>query len=568
MRCSRARRAATRGSPRTRCPHQKIGSATLSRHAPTRRGRTEAAHIADGARRHGARCRKEDASGILCFSHLPVSRKARIPVKDAISQLVAAAVRDAIDAGELPLAEAPDPALERPRDVAHGDWATTVALRSAKAAGMNPRAVAEIVTARMAGHPDIAALEIAGPGFINIRLSPRALQRVLTEARLQGPDFGRGDAGAGKRVQVEFVSANPVGPMHVGHGRWAALGDSMARVLAHAGWTRRARVLRQRRRRADGHLRQVRLGEVPRAVRRDGRPSSPTGTRAPTSPRSRVRSSTRRAYCWCDAAPEDRETHFQEKAYVAVLEHLKHVLARHGRRLRRVVLGAHAARVERRRADRGRARDRRAARGRLHLRARGRDVVPLDRLRRRQGPRADQGRRRLHVLRGRHRVPQEQVRPRLRPRHQHLGRRPPRLRGAHEGGVRRARAPGPARRGHRPAREPVPQRRGRADEQAHRRDGHLRGAARRGRRRRRALLVPAPLHRPAGRLRHRARPAAVRRQPGLLRAVRARAHLLDPAQGRRRRDRGAACDDRGACRGVRARRRRPVASRPTTPSSR
>ena len=157
-------------------------------------------------------------------------------MREAISDLVSAAIREAIDAGELKLAEPPDPALERPRDPSHGDWATTVALRSAKLAGMQPRQIAEIVAARIADHPDIAAVEIAGPGFVNLRLSAPALQRVLREAREADRDFGRLDLGDGRRVQVEFVSANPVGPMHVGHGRWAALGDSMARVLAHAGW--------------------------------------------------------------------------------------------------------------------------------------------------------------------------------------------------------------------------------------------------------------------------------------------------------------------------------------------
>jgi len=158
-------------------------------------------------------------------------------VRQAISALVEQAIRQAIEAGELPLSETPDPGLERPRDSAHGDWATTVALRSAKLAGMQPRQVAEIVAARIADSPDIAGVEIAGPGFINLRLAPPALQRILREAREADLGFGASDIGGGKRVQVEFVSANPVGPMHVGHGRWAALGDSMARILAHTGWS-------------------------------------------------------------------------------------------------------------------------------------------------------------------------------------------------------------------------------------------------------------------------------------------------------------------------------------------
>lgn len=153
-----------------------------------------------------------------------------------LTNVIQDAVRVAIATGELPFDEVPEIHLERPRDPSHGDWATNVAMQCAKAAGQPPRAVAETIARHMGEHPDIEAVEVAGPGFINIRLSAAALQRVLHEAREQGSGFGRIGVGAGRRVQVEFVSANPVGPMHVGHGRWAALGDSMARVLEHAGW--------------------------------------------------------------------------------------------------------------------------------------------------------------------------------------------------------------------------------------------------------------------------------------------------------------------------------------------
>ncbi|MBA4370580.1 MAG: arginine--tRNA ligase [Coriobacteriaceae bacterium] len=158
-------------------------------------------------------------------------------MRDKVAQLVAEALTAAVEADEIALDPIPTVEVERPRDPAHGDWATNVALKSAKAAGMQPRVLAEAIAARMAAHPDIDGTpEVAGPGFINLRLSPAALQRVVTDVRSAGAAFGRVDLGGGKRVQVEFVSANPVGPMHVGHGRWAALGDSMARVLEHAGW--------------------------------------------------------------------------------------------------------------------------------------------------------------------------------------------------------------------------------------------------------------------------------------------------------------------------------------------
>ena len=246
-------------------------------------------------------------------------------MKSAISKLVVAAVQAAIDAGELPLSEVPDPALERPRDAGHGDWATTVALRSAKSAGMNPRAVAEIVSARMAGHEDIDGVEIAGPGFINIRLSPRALQRVLAEARSQGPGFGRGDSGGGQRVQVEFVSANPVGPMHVGHGRWAALGDSMARVLEHAGWSvEREFYINDAGVQMETFAKSVSArylelcGETV-AFESDWY----QGAYITEIAREIFQAEGDR---WRNAEAADREAHFKEQAYVAVLEHLKHVL--------------------------------------------------------------------------------------------------------------------------------------------------------------------------------------------------------------------------------------------------
>ena len=246
-------------------------------------------------------------------------------MREAISQLVSAAIDGAIAAGELPLAEAPEPALERPRDPSHGDWATTVALRSAKAAGMNPRQVAEIVAGRMAGHPDIAAVEIAGPGFINIRLSAGALQRVLREARTQGLDFGRVDLGRERRVQVEFVSANPVGPMHVGHGRWAALGDSMARVLEHAGW----RVEREFYINDAGVQMDIFAKSVAaRYLELCGREVTfePDWYQGAYITEIAREIHNAEGTGWLDAASEAREAHFKEQAYAAVLEHLKHVL--------------------------------------------------------------------------------------------------------------------------------------------------------------------------------------------------------------------------------------------------
>ena len=158
-------------------------------------------------------------------------------LREQVEEVVDAALSAAVADGSLPLEEVPAAALERPRDAANGDWASTVALRAAKAAHMKPRDVAEVVVSHLPKNDLIASTEIAGPGFVNIRLTNAALASVIAEARREGIDFGRGEAPANAgRINLEYVSANPTGPMHVGHGRWAALGDSMARVLRHAGF--------------------------------------------------------------------------------------------------------------------------------------------------------------------------------------------------------------------------------------------------------------------------------------------------------------------------------------------
>jgi len=250
-----------------------------------------------------------------------------IPVKEAISSLVTSAIQGAIDAGELSLESVPDPAPERPRDTAHGDWATSVALRSSKQAGMNPRQFAEIVSARMSGHPDVAAIEIAGPGFINIRLSPAALQRVLRTAREEGRDFGRVDLGEGKRVQVEFVSANPVGPMHVGHGRWAALGDSMARVLEHAGWNvEREFYINDAGVQMEIFAKSVAARYIELCGQTDVVFEDNWYQGAYITEIAREIFEDE-GVCWLDADAAERETHFKERAYAQVLAHLKVVLS-------------------------------------------------------------------------------------------------------------------------------------------------------------------------------------------------------------------------------------------------
>jgi arginyl-tRNA synthetase len=246
-------------------------------------------------------------------------------MKDLLAGLVRDALADAIAAGDIALPELPEVALERPRDPSHGDWSTNIALVSAKAAGANPRALADVIAARIAGHADVAAVEVAGPGFINLRLSDAALQRIVEQVREAGPAFGSVDLGHGRRVQVEFVSANPVGPMHVGHGRWAALGDSMARVLAHAGW----RIEREFYVNDTGVQMDIFAKSVAaRYLQTCGRdvPFEDEWYQGTYISEIAEEICASEGSAWATAEPAEREAHFRERAYAQVLEHLQHVL--------------------------------------------------------------------------------------------------------------------------------------------------------------------------------------------------------------------------------------------------
>ncbi len=156
-------------------------------------------------------------------------------MRKLVEDLVTSALSQAVQSGELALSELPAPSVERPRDLEHGDWATSVALKLAKQAHMNPRQIAEIIASHMES-PAVERIEVAGPGFINVKLADSALQDVFKEVRAQDVAYGRTHAGDGVKVDLEFISANPTGPMHLGHGRWAALGDAMANVLSFAGY--------------------------------------------------------------------------------------------------------------------------------------------------------------------------------------------------------------------------------------------------------------------------------------------------------------------------------------------
>jgi arginyl-tRNA synthetase len=158
-------------------------------------------------------------------------------VKPQLRALIAQGIDALRSAGTLPADTAtPDFVVERPKTREHGDFSTNAAMLLAKAARSNPRALAQALVAALPSSDDIAKVEIAGPGFINFHLSPAAYQREIVTVLEQGAAYGRNDSGAGKTVGVEYVSANPTGPLHVGHGRAAAIGDCIARVLQANGW--------------------------------------------------------------------------------------------------------------------------------------------------------------------------------------------------------------------------------------------------------------------------------------------------------------------------------------------
>src|SRR5215510_13871976 len=122
-----------------------------------------------------------------------------------------------------------------PREAAHGELASNAAMVLAKPARLPPRVIAEKLAAKLSAAPDIDKVEIAGPGFVNLTFAPRFWQAVVAQILKEGANYGRSDVGAAERINIEYVSANPTGPMHVGHCRGAVFGDALANLLAFAG---------------------------------------------------------------------------------------------------------------------------------------------------------------------------------------------------------------------------------------------------------------------------------------------------------------------------------------------
>jgi arginyl-tRNA synthetase len=165
------------------------------------------------------------------YDHFPVMNKTQETITDAVEASLAAAVA----AGAVGKLDAVQFVVERPRDRAHGDWATNAALVASKQAGIPPRDLATLIIEHLPDVEYLASTDIAGPGFINFTLDPGWYLEALRTAALGGSDHARGVAGSKERVQVEFVSSNPNGPLHIGHGRGGVIGDVIARSLEYAG---------------------------------------------------------------------------------------------------------------------------------------------------------------------------------------------------------------------------------------------------------------------------------------------------------------------------------------------
>jgi arginyl-tRNA synthetase len=152
-----------------------------------------------------------------------------------LSAAITAIVHDAIDAGDLAVAPPESVTVERPRSRAHGDYASNIAMQLAKPAGMPARTVAEFLAVRIGALPGVAKVDVAGPGFINVTLETAAQGELARTIVASGESYGRTSAMAGTRINLEFVSANPTGPIHIGGVRWAVVGDALARLLEAVG---------------------------------------------------------------------------------------------------------------------------------------------------------------------------------------------------------------------------------------------------------------------------------------------------------------------------------------------
>jgi len=256
-----------------------------------------------------------------------------------LRSLLGDAYRLAVSESLLPPAELPEFVLERPRQKAHGHWATNLALLLAGSLKENPRRIAEAIAAKLEGierrgNPTIERVEVAGPGFINLFLKKERILSELTRVAGEGDDYGKWSFGEGKSILVEFVSANPVGPLHVGHGRWAAYGDALCNLLEAVGY----RVEREfylndhgtqmENFAASVEARYLQLGGLEAEVPEDGYHGS------------YVKDIAQQIWeeegdRWLEASPEERRRHLGELAYHKMLEEIRTTLEELGVRFDR-----------------------------------------------------------------------------------------------------------------------------------------------------------------------------------------------------------------------------------------
>src|SRR5210317_918963 len=157
-------------------------------------------------------------------------------MKDLLRQQIGRALQACFDNKTLHSGEIPEIQVEVPGNPEHGDFATNLAMIIARTEKKAPRQIAEALVATLGASPLLDKVDIAGPGFINFTLAPVCWYEVLDDITAKGPEYGISGAGQGQKVQVEFVSANPTGPLHIGHGRGAAVGDAVASILQAAGF--------------------------------------------------------------------------------------------------------------------------------------------------------------------------------------------------------------------------------------------------------------------------------------------------------------------------------------------
>lgn len=156
-------------------------------------------------------------------------------LQDQLTDQIRSVIDNAIKSGELTCDSPKEIPLERPKNREHGDYASSIALQLAKSAGKPPREIATILQRHLAVAPNIAKVDLAGPGFLNFTLNRATQAELINTINQTGRKYGQGSALAGLNFNIEFISANPTGPLHLGHTRWAAVGDALARVLSAAG---------------------------------------------------------------------------------------------------------------------------------------------------------------------------------------------------------------------------------------------------------------------------------------------------------------------------------------------